>query len=92
MPPQAAGMSCYSVAVENTPVCADFLVVDAVPPNRSARTKFPANRENNWECFDIWLFRRKITGRNVRVFRALRGKFPKQQNRELFSANREFFQ
>jgi hypothetical protein len=26
MPPQAAGMSCYSVAVENTPVCADFLV------------------------------------------------------------------
>jgi hypothetical protein len=26
MPPQAAGMSCYSVAEEITPVCADFVV------------------------------------------------------------------
>ena len=26
MPPQAAGMSCYSVAEEITSVCADFLV------------------------------------------------------------------
>src|ERR1700677_501624 len=23
-------------------------------------TKFPANRENNWEYFDIWLFRPKL--------------------------------
>ena len=26
LPPQAAGMSCYSVAEEITPVCADYLV------------------------------------------------------------------
>jgi hypothetical protein len=34
-PPQAAGMSCYSVAEEITSICADFLVVDAVSPNWS---------------------------------------------------------
>jgi hypothetical protein len=39
-------------------VRADFLVVDAVLRNRSPRIKFPANRENNWEYFDNWLFRR----------------------------------
>jgi hypothetical protein len=32
-----------------------MLAVDAVLRNRSPRTKFPANRENNWEH---WLFRR----------------------------------
>jgi hypothetical protein len=26
LPPQAAGISCYSVAEEITPVCADYLV------------------------------------------------------------------
>jgi hypothetical protein len=26
MPPQAAGRSCYSMAEEITPVCADYLV------------------------------------------------------------------
>jgi hypothetical protein len=26
MPPQAAGMSCYSVAEEITSICADFVV------------------------------------------------------------------
>ena len=32
---------------------------DAVHSNQSQAAKFPANRENNWEYFDIWLFRRK---------------------------------
>jgi hypothetical protein len=27
-------------------------VVDAVLRNRSPRTKFPVNRENNWEIFE----------------------------------------
>ncbi len=27
----------------------DFLVADAVPPNRSPRVEFPANRENSRE-------------------------------------------
>ena len=35
MPPQAAGMSCYSATEEITPERADFLVVEAVSPNRS---------------------------------------------------------
>jgi hypothetical protein len=34
---------------ETTAAGADFLVVDAVWPNRSARGKFPANRENSSE-------------------------------------------
>ena len=37
MQPQAAGLSCYSVAEEITSVRGDFLVVDAVRPNRSPR-------------------------------------------------------
>jgi hypothetical protein len=37
MPPQAAGISYYSVAEEIAPILADFLVVDAVRPNRSPR-------------------------------------------------------
>lgn len=32
--------------------CADWVVVDAVLRNRSPRTKFPVNRENNWEIFE----------------------------------------
>jgi hypothetical protein len=34
---------------ETVPARADFLVVDAVVPNRSAATIFPANREKNRE-------------------------------------------
>jgi hypothetical protein len=49
MPPQAARMSCYSVAEEITPVCADFLVVDAVPRNQSPLGGFPGNTEKNRE-------------------------------------------
>jgi hypothetical protein len=45
-----AGMSCYSVAYEITPARAEFLVVDAVPRNRSPKGQFPANREKNREC------------------------------------------
>jgi hypothetical protein len=37
MPPQAAGMSRYPVAEEIMPGRADFLVVDAVSRNRSAK-------------------------------------------------------
>jgi hypothetical protein len=44
LPPQAAGMSCHSMAEEIMPGHANFLVVDAVLRNRSLRTKFPANR------------------------------------------------
>jgi hypothetical protein len=47
MPPQPAGMSCYSVAEEITSICADFLVVGAVRRNRSPAVEFPANREKN---------------------------------------------
>jgi hypothetical protein len=35
MRPQAARMSCYSVAEEITSICADFLVVNAVLENQS---------------------------------------------------------
>ena len=49
LPPQAAGMSCYSVAEEITSICADFLVADAVLRNRSPTVEFPANREKNRE-------------------------------------------
>jgi hypothetical protein len=42
--PQAAGMSCYSVAEEITPVCADFLVVRAVLRNQSPACEFPAKQ------------------------------------------------
>ena len=47
--PQAAEMSCYSVAEEITSICADFLVADAVPTNRSARRQIPVDSEKNWE-------------------------------------------
>jgi hypothetical protein len=58
---QAAGMSCYSAAEEITPVCADFLVADAVQRNWSAAAEFPVNREKNREYFDFRPFRSKST-------------------------------
>jgi hypothetical protein len=57
---------------EITSICADYLVADAVLRNPSPRTKFPANRENNWEYFDIWLFWSYFAGRNVRILSVLR--------------------
>ena len=50
-------MSCCPVAQEILLGRADYLVVGAVLRNRSPRTQFPANRENNWESLIIWLFR-----------------------------------
>jgi hypothetical protein len=48
-PSQAAATpalhSCHSVAEEITSIYADFLVVDAVPLNRSPWLDFPGNRE-----------------------------------------------
>jgi hypothetical protein len=61
MRPQAAGMSCYSVAEEITSVRGDFLVVEAAPPNRSPTTKFPANREKNREILKFPAARSKNT-------------------------------
>ena len=61
-------MSRYSADEEITRICADFLVVVAVLRNRSPRTKFPVNRENNWESLNIWAFRPKLAVRNDRVF------------------------
>jgi hypothetical protein len=58
---QAAGMSRYSVAEEITSICADFVVVEVVPPNRSPTTKFPANREKNREILNFPAARSKIT-------------------------------
>ena len=43
MPPQAAGMSCYSVAEEIIPRSAGYLVVDAVLRNRSRPGKIPVS-------------------------------------------------
>jgi len=37
------------VTPAKTAARADFLVADAVPPNRSPRVEFPANRENSRE-------------------------------------------
>jgi len=49
------GFSCHSIghkiaeaAIDNGGQ-ANFLVADAVPPNRSPRVEFPANRENSRE-------------------------------------------
>jgi hypothetical protein len=60
MRPQAAGMSCYSVAEEINPVCADFVVVHAVLTNRSARRQIPVDREKNREFFVFRAFRPKF--------------------------------
>jgi hypothetical protein len=56
---QAAGMSRYSVAEEITSICADFVVVDVVLPNRSLSGEFPANREKNREFRRFWTFELK---------------------------------
>jgi hypothetical protein len=37
------------------------LVADAVSPNRSQHSEFPANRENNREAYEKWRFGPKLT-------------------------------
>ena len=44
-PLQAIEMTTVSHDPETTAVRAHWVVVDAVPPNKSARRQFPANRE-----------------------------------------------
>ena len=61
---QATEIASISSNPETTAVCQDFLVVAAVLRNRSPRTKFPVNRENNWESLNIWPFRPKTDGRS----------------------------
>jgi hypothetical protein len=51
------------MAQEIMPGRIDFVVVEAVPPNRSPYGQFPANRENNWEFFDSGPFRRKLAAK-----------------------------
>jgi hypothetical protein len=89
--PQVAEMSCYPVPSEITSISADFLVVDAVLRNRSPACEFPANRENNREYFNFWLFRLKSTCGTVCVFSWLRGNSLGNGTGNKFSANRESF-
>jgi integrase len=56
LPAQASEMSCYPPDLEITSICADFLVVDVVPRNRSLSFEFPANREKNREFRRSWAF------------------------------------
>jgi hypothetical protein len=47
LPSQPAEMSCYSANEEITLFCGDYLVADAVRPNRSAARRFTWTREIN---------------------------------------------
>jgi hypothetical protein len=81
-------MSCYSAAEEITPVCADFVVVEAVLPNRSLATNtlLTGKITGNFSIFgrfgQFWLRKRAS-------YHDLTSKFPTKQNSELIRENRE---
>jgi hypothetical protein len=82
MPPQAAGMSCYSMAEEITPVCADYLVVDAVQKNWS-----PAAEEQG--IYPKMAVRLRF-GLQIQLSKQrVAAEFPRKHNRELIRENRE---
>ena len=60
-PAQAIEMTTESQYPETAAVFADWVVADAVPPNRSPQVKFPANSENNRHFFNFRPFSRNLT-------------------------------
>jgi hypothetical protein len=90
-PSQAAGMSCYSVAEEITPICADFLVADAVLRNQSPVAEFPANREKNTESGDFGGFSIFGSSKIISWSNDLPSQFPVQTNREIIEGCRESY-
>jgi len=61
---------------------ADFLVVEAVLTNRSARRQIPVDRENNREFSPFAPFSRGRAAEIVPHFRTLVEHFPLYENRE----------
>jgi hypothetical protein len=53
-PPQPVGKLYPDQIAVLCGVCADFLVMDAVPGNWSPATKFAAYRQNNREFLSFW--------------------------------------
>jgi hypothetical protein len=81
-------MSEHSGGPETTPVLGDFLVVDAVPRNRSPQGLFPVYREYTGNFARKWPPRINLRAVCRRNINHLGKKFPMRAKRELIQSNR----